>query len=118
LDSKHFALGFSVLKGGSFLYQNIRTLLSYYHKENLNNFQINLDYHFGGYAKTNTELNIFCTKFFEQHNIKIEPIYTGKMFYGIYDLISSNYFPAKSTIVALHTGGLQGLQGLKHRGKI
>jgi len=118
LDSKSFALGFSVLKGGSFLYQNIRTLLSYYQKENLNNFQINLDYHFGGYAKTNTELNIFCIKFFEQHNIKIEPIYTGKMFYGIYDLISNNYFPTKSTIVAIHTGGLQGLQGLKQRGKI
>ncbi|MBK7500100.1 MAG: 1-aminocyclopropane-1-carboxylate deaminase/D-cysteine desulfhydrase [Ignavibacteriales bacterium] len=115
LDSKHFALGFSVLRGGSFLYQNIRTLLSYYHKENLNNFQINLDYHFGGYAKTNAELNNFCAGFYEQHNIQIEPIYTGKMFFGLYDLIRSNFFPPESTIVAIHTGGLQGLQGLKQR---
>lgn len=118
LDSKHFALGFSVLKGGSFLYQNIRTLLSGCQKENLNNFQINLDYHFGGYAKTNKELNKFCIEFYERHNVRIEPIYTGKMFYGIQDLIRNNFFPSGSTIVAIHTGGLQGLQGLKQRGKI
>jgi 1-aminocyclopropane-1-carboxylate deaminase/D-cysteine desulfhydrase-like pyridoxal-dependent ACC family enzyme len=115
LNSKHFALGFSVLKGGSFLNQNIRTLLSYYQKENLNNFQINLDYHFGGYAKTNEKLNDFCKSFEEQHRIIIEPIYTGKMLYGIYDLILSNFFPPGSTIVAIHTGGLQGLEGLKQR---
>jgi len=115
LDSKSFALGFSVLKSGSFIYKNIRTLLSYFQQENLNNFQINLDYHFGGYAKTNTELNNFCAGFYEQHNIQIEPIYTGKMFYGLYDLIRSNFFPPESTIVAIHTGGLQGLQGLKQR---
>ncbi|MEO8231139.1 MAG: pyridoxal-phosphate dependent enzyme [Ignavibacteriota bacterium] len=115
LDSKSFALGFSVLKGGEFLYQNIRSLLSSYQKENLNNFQINLDYHFGGYAKTSKELNYFCKNFEEQHSITIEPIYTGKMFYGIYDLIKNNFFPANSTIVAIHTGGLQGLHGLKQR---
>jgi len=115
LDSKSFVLGFSVLKGGEFLYQNVRTLLLHYQKENLNNFQINLDYHFGGYAKTNKELNDFCAGFTEQHNIPIEPIYTGKMFYGIYDLIKNNFFPDNITIVAIHTGGLQGLQGLKQR---
>jgi len=115
LDSKSFALGFSVLKGGSSLNQNVRTLLSHYQKENLNNFQINLDYHFGGYAKTNMELNSFCTKFYEQHNIQIEPIYTGKMLFGIFDLINKNYFPTNSVIVAIHSGGLQGLQGLKQR---
>jgi 1-aminocyclopropane-1-carboxylate deaminase/D-cysteine desulfhydrase-like pyridoxal-dependent ACC family enzyme len=118
LDSKHFALGFSVLKSSAFLNQNIRNLLSYYQKENINNFQINLDYHFGGYAKTNKELNNFCIEFYERHNIRIEPIYTGKMFYGIYDLISKNFFPPQSTVVAIHTGGLQGLKGLKQRGKI
>lgn len=115
LDSKSFALGFSVLKGGEFLYQNIRTLLSHYQKENFNNWQINLDYHFGGYAKINRELIAFCRGFEEQHNIPIEPIYTGKMFYGIFDLIRRGFFLKDSTIVAIHTGGLQGLQGLKHR---
>jgi len=117
LNSKSFALGFSVLKGGEFLYQNVRSLLLHYQKENLDNWQINLDYHFGGYAKTNKELNNFSTEFKVKHNIPIEPIYTGKMFYGIYDLIKKNFFPANSKIVALHTGGLQGLKGLEQRGK-
>lgn len=115
LDSKSFALGFSALKGGEFLYQNVRSLLAYYQKENLNNFQINLKYHFGGYAKTNRELNTFCNSFEEQHNIPIEPIYTGKMFYGIFNLIRHDFFPVNSKIVAIHTGGLQGLHGLKQR---
>ena len=115
LESKSFALGFSVLKGGEFLYQNIRSLLSQYQKESLNNWQINLDYHFGGYAKINGEIVTFCREFEERHNIPIEPIYTGKMLYGIFDLIKNNFFSEHSTIIAIHTGGLQGLQGLKHR---
>lgn len=115
LDSKSSALGFSVLKGGDFLYQNIKTLLSNYQKENLNNWHINLDYHFGGYAKVSPQLIKFCNDFETQHNIPIEPIYTGKMFYGLFDLIKNNYFLKNSSIIAIHSGGLQGLAGLKHR---
>jgi 1-aminocyclopropane-1-carboxylate deaminase len=33
-------------------------------------------------------------------------VYTGKMMFGIFDLIAKNYFPENSTIVALHTGGV------------
>ncbi len=115
LDSKAFALGFSVLKGGEFLYRNIQSLLSYYQKENLKNYLVNLDYHFGGYAKTNKELNNFCKSFKEQHSITIEPIYTGKMLFGIYDLIKKDFFLPDSKIMAVHTGGLQGLHGLRQR---
>ncbi|MFZ1519540.1 MAG: pyridoxal-phosphate dependent enzyme [Ignavibacteriaceae bacterium] len=115
LDSKSSALGFSVLKGGDFLYQNIKTLLSNYQKENLNNWHINLDYHFGGYAKVSPQLIKFCNDFETQHNIPIEPIYTGKMLYGLFDLIKNNYFLKNSSIIAIHSGGLQGLAGLKHR---
>jgi 1-aminocyclopropane-1-carboxylate deaminase len=115
LNSKAFALGFSVLKGGEFLNQNIRNLLSDYQKEEINNWQINLDYHFGGYAKINSELVKFCNDFEKRHNIPIEPIYTGKMFYGIFDLIKQDFFSKNVTIVAIHSGGLQGLDGLKFR---
>lgn len=118
LDSKSYVLGFSTLKGGSFLYQNIKRLLSEYKKETLTNWQIHLDYHFGGYAKINKELIDFCYDFKYKHKIEIEPIYTGKMFYGIFDLIKKDYFPKYSTIVAVHTGGLQGLNGLNFRKKI
>ena len=108
-------MGFSVLNGGEFLNQNIRNLLSPYQKEDINNWQINLDYHFGGYAKINSELVKFCNDFEKQHNIPIEPIYTGKMFYGIFDLIKQDFFSKNVTIVVVHSGGLQGLDGLKFR---
>ncbi|MDY0081673.1 MAG: pyridoxal-phosphate dependent enzyme [Ignavibacteriaceae bacterium] len=118
LNKSAFALGFSVLKNGGFLNQNIKSFLKYFDAEDFKNWQINLDYHFGGYAKVTMELIEFCNNFSKKHNIPIEPIYTGKMFYGLYDLINQNYFPANSTIVAIHTGGLQGLDGLKFRKKL
>ncbi len=65
------------------------------------------NYHFGGYAKTSVELNNFVFNFNHQTGITIEPIYTGKMFYGLYDLIQKNHFNSGSAILAVHTGGLQ-----------
>ena len=115
LNSKSYALGFSVLKGGDFLYDNVINLLKFYHKEELNNWQINLDYHFGGYAKINSELIAFCNEFKSKYNIPVEPIYTGKMFFGIFDLIKQNFFPQNTKILAIHSGGLQGLKGLEQR---
>ncbi len=82
------------------------------------NWEINFDYHFGGYAKFNTNLIKFINTFYEYHKIKLEPIYTGKMMYGIYDLIKKDYFKKGQTIIAIHTGGLQGLEGLKERQNI
>ena len=61
-------------------------------------------------------LDEFIEQFFKQTSIELEPIYSGKMFYGIYDLIRQGYFPAGSKIVAIHTGGIQGVNGLKQRG--
>lgn len=65
------------------------------------------DYTFGGYAKSNLQLNDFVKSFSEKYQIPIEPIYTGKMFYAINDLIEKNYFKPDSKIIAVHTGGLQ-----------
>lgn len=118
LNSKSKAIGFSVLKGGGFLRDNVKNLLSHFRKENSDDWDIITDYHFGGYARTNSELNNFCLEFYKQNKIEIEPIYTGKMLWGVFDLIHKNYFPENSTIIALHSGGLQGLNGLRERRKI
>lgn len=115
LDSRAKAIGFSVLKGGHFLNQNVKNLLSGCGKTNLLNWEIILDYHFGGYAKVSEELINFCSQFNALHNIELEPIYTGKMLFGIFNLIEKKYFPPKSVIVAIHSGGLQGLKGLAQR---
>jgi 1-aminocyclopropane-1-carboxylate deaminase len=74
------------------------------------NFEINCDYTFGGYAKSNEELNLFVQAFSSNNLIPIEPIYTGKMFFGLMHLIANNKFKAGANILAIHTGGLQYLR--------
>jgi 1-aminocyclopropane-1-carboxylate deaminase len=74
------------------------------------NFEINCDYTFGGYAKSNEELNLFVQAFSNNNLIPIEPIYTGKMFFGLMHLIANNKFKAGANILAIHTGGLQYLR--------
>lgn len=65
------------------------------------------DYIMGKYAKESDIINNFCATFENDHQIKIEPIYTGKMFYGLYDLIQKRHFPRGSKILALHSGGIK-----------
>jgi len=115
LNGSKKALGFAVLKGADFLKTDVEKLISDYSGKDFTNWQINQNYHFGGYAKTNEELLRFVLRFREVNNIPIEPIYTGKMFYGIYNLAEENYFENGETIIAVHSGGLQGLAGLNER---
>jgi 1-aminocyclopropane-1-carboxylate deaminase len=76
------------------------------------NWNIIFDYCFGGYGKINDQLIRFINEFHLEHNIPLDPIYTGKMMFGIKDLIQNNYFPNGSKILAIHTGGLQGIEGM------
>jgi 1-aminocyclopropane-1-carboxylate deaminase/D-cysteine desulfhydrase-like pyridoxal-dependent ACC family enzyme len=71
-------------------------------------FTLQTDYHFGGYAKTTPELIAFIQAFETDFGIPLEQVYTGKMIFGILELIAQGYFKKGSTIVAVHTGGLQG----------
>jgi 1-aminocyclopropane-1-carboxylate deaminase len=71
------------------------------------------DYHFGGYGKTNQTLLDFIRWFSETHNILLDPLYTGKMMFGMYDLMNKGVFPSHATVMAIHTGGLQGWDGMK-----
>ncbi len=70
-------------------------------------------YHFGGYAKYNAALITFMNEFYTQTNIPSDFVYTGKLFYAVNDLVQTNYFPAGSSILMIHSGGLQGNNGLK-----
>lgn len=78
-------------------------------------YKLHLDYHFGGYAKTTPELIDFITSFVQETGILIEPVYTGKMLYAIYDLAKQGYFKRGEKILAIHTGGLIGLLGMKDK---
>lgn len=109
------ALGFSVLKGGSFLIDQADKLIKKYSGKESGNWEVNLDYHFGGYAKINKSLIDFIFEFKRLNNIMLDPLYTGKMMYGIFDLSSRGYFKQSEKIIVLHTGGLQGLEGMKNK---
>jgi 1-aminocyclopropane-1-carboxylate deaminase len=98
-------IGFPALKG-DFLSDDIRKFVSN------SNWELQLDYHFGGYAKINEALIRFINDFYKQTNIPLDPIYTGKMMFGIVDLINKDYFPKGAKILAIHTGGLQGIEGM------
>jgi 1-aminocyclopropane-1-carboxylate deaminase len=98
-------LGFPALKG-DFLKEDIGKFV---HKKN---WQLVTDYHFGGYAKINQALISFINEFKKNYQIPLDPIYTGKMMFGIFDLIENGYFSQGSKILAIHTGGLQGIEGM------
>jgi len=73
------------------------------------NYKIINNYHFNGYAKYNQELIDFINSFKKEYDIQLEQVYTGKMFYAIFDLIKKDYFKKGTNICIVHTGGLQGL---------
>ena len=98
-------LGFPALKG-EFLREDICRFAT------KTNWDLITGYHFGGYGKVSEELIRFINGFYQVHKIILDPIYTGKMVFGVIDLISKNYFPAHSKILLIHTGGLQGIEGM------
>ena len=113
-------LGFPALKGVEFLKEEVERLMaeSALRLPSTVDSQLITDYHFGGYAKMKPELLDFIKGFQERTGIPLDPIYTGKMMFGIYDMLRNGHFKEGTTILAIHTGGLQGWQGMKHRGII
>lgn len=98
-------IGFPALKGAAFLEEEIRR---YTVKKD---WQLVYGYHFGGYAKVTDELRMFMNEFENKFNLPLDPIYTAKMMFGVMDLIKKNFFEPGSTVLAIHTGGLQGRTG-------
>jgi 1-aminocyclopropane-1-carboxylate deaminase len=98
------AIGFAVLKDKGLMWNFVNKLLTKDHE-----FDINNDYIFNNYGKTTPELIDFIIAF-EKRNptIKLEQVYTGKMMYGVYDMIQKGEFKENSTVVVIHTGGLRG----------
>lgn len=88
------------------------------HRYPFSNWKVNSNYHFGGFAKHNEELIDFMQQFKAVYNIQLEPLYTAKMMFGIFDGIQKGLFKNDVHILAVHTGGLQGLAGFKERYQI
>jgi len=106
LKNHQKAIGFPALKG-DFLRHEIKKYIL-----KSKNWSLNTNYHFGGYAKVSEELIIFINKFKRETKIPLDPVYTGKMMFGIVDLIKNGFFEKGTKILAIHTGGLQGIEGM------
>lgn len=115
LKTGQAALGFSVLKNAHYLDDMVRGWLKEVNSEPIGSCKINHTYHLGGYAKFTVALIEFINEFKKSYNIQLDPIYTGKLMFGLFDLIEHSYFPEGSKIVAIHTGGLQGIAGFNAR---
>lgn len=98
-------IGVPVLKGNKDLMQNI-CQLSQAHQQV--NWQLNPHYHFGGYAKTTTELTAFQQRFEQQFQIPLDPIYTAKLCYAVFDLAANATDNQAENWLIYHSGGLQG----------
>lgn len=107
LKNKQQAFGFSSLKGGEFLEKAVQDYLTKFNCTN-KNWKVIHDYHFGRYAKVTKELIDFVNWFYTQNKIQLDFVYTGKMMFGIYDMIKKGFFVKGETILAIHSGGLQG----------
>lgn len=105
-DMDQTILGFPALKG-TFLKTVVQE-----HVASRTNWKLIHEYHFGGYAKITEELVTFINNFKEKTGIQLDPVYTGKMMFGILQLVENGFFPEGAKILAVHTGGLQGIEGM------
>ncbi len=98
-------LGFPALKG-DFLTKDICKFVT------KTNWELVTDYHFGGYAKVTEELVLFINDFYQKYQVPLDPVYTGKMAFGVLDLMQNKKIPKGSKILMIHSGGLQGVTGM------
>ncbi len=118
LNAGQHVLGFSVLKG-DFLRREVKELIKQtWQEKEIPRWEINTQYHLGGYARISPELTGFIQGFYRRHGILLDPVYTGKMMYGLMDMIRLGFFEEDTSICAIHTGGLQGWNGIRERFKI
>ena len=108
-NDKQTVIGFPAIKGFEQLMKDVNNWT------NATNYKFINDYVGNGYAKINNELVDFIDEFNALHNVPLDAIYTGKMMMGVLDLVAKNFFPKGSSILAIHTGGLQGNRGISER---
>jgi len=101
-------IGFPALKGG-FLNEDICKFATQ------SNWELWEAYHFGGYAKVDSKLITFMNHFKTTYKIPLDPVYTAKMMYGIFDAIQTGKISKDAKVLAIHTGGLQGIEGMNLR---
>jgi 1-aminocyclopropane-1-carboxylate deaminase len=79
------------------------------------NWEIRYDYHGGRYASITPDLVQFMNTFYQQSGIPLDPVYTAKMLWGLKELFNSGQLSSDQRVLAIHTGGLQGIAGMNQK---
>ena len=114
VDKDKHILGFPALKG-NFFEKEITHLLTNFNNETYTNWKLKHDYHFKGFGNFNEALIDFINSFYETYHIPLCTLYTGKMFFGIFDMIDKGLLSNEDKLLAIHTGGLQGREAFNEK---
>ena len=109
-------LAIAVLKGGDFITDEVCRL--HPAAASIPGWRIALDHHDGGYAKFSPELWQWVQDFSADTGLPLEPIYSGKAMWGLFRELAAGHIAPGSKIVFIHTGGMQGLAGLREQGRL
>lgn len=112
LDDTRKIIGIPVLKNGDFLAADINKLIQEYTNRSYTNWSLLTQYHHGGYARTTPALLAFIREMNDRYDLPLDQVYTGKLMWAIIREAESGSLKAGSTVLALHTGGLQGAASL------
>lgn len=99
-------IGVAVLKATESEQKNVIQWIS--HLAETTTWELNGEFHGGGYAKSTPEMIRFGVSFTQQHDIPLDKIYNIKSFYALAQLIKSGQITARDHPLIIHTGGLQG----------
>jgi 1-aminocyclopropane-1-carboxylate deaminase len=108
LSGESQIIGFPVLKDAGFLQAEIEGLLQNFSGNTYTNWNLDTSYHHGGYAKTTKALMTFIDEMKIEFNLPLDHVYTGKLMWAVMDYVEKGRFQNGATILALHSGGLQG----------
>ncbi|MBD3168875.1 MAG: pyridoxal-phosphate dependent enzyme [candidate division Zixibacteria bacterium] len=70
-----------------------------------------------GYALSRREELVVLRDLCKASGIMLDPVYTGKAFFGMLDLMRKRIIPPKSQVLFLHTGGIWGVMAIGERFK-
>jgi 1-aminocyclopropane-1-carboxylate deaminase len=102
-------IGIPVFRDSEFLHEHIKKLLRESGEPDPGNWTLRPGYDHGGYAKTTPALIDFLKDVRSGLSLPLEQVYTGKMMWALFEEIRNGRIALGSRVLALHTGGLQGL---------
>ena len=115
-------LGFPAVKGGDYLREDVNNFIAQAMSKGLvaDTFtpvpwQLQTNFHFGGFGKITPDLIAFMNAFYTETGVPLDPVYTGKMMFGLVEMIKADKIPKGSKVLVIHTGGLQGIKGMNTR---